>query len=337
MKTGKIILLALGLLVLGAVAAIITGPEHTHVERSVIIDAPMKMVMNHANTFEQMERWSPWAELDTNQITKIEGEDGTVGSKYYWEGNDDVGKGEQTITEVSDTKVVTDLYFIEPWEGHSTATFTVEQVEEGTKATWAFDSPNNWFSKLMNVFMSMDDMLGPDFEKGVNKLKVLVDESKSQTTFNGLEVLTEDFAERTYVGVRQTIGWEEMEAFFGNSFGKTYGALAATGIQPQGAPSGVFFTWDEENQQADLMAGTPVATGSVMDGFDAETIGGGKALVVNYYGDYNGTGAAHEAIEAYIKFHSADVGHVAIEEYITDPGTEPDTSKWLTRIVYPLN
>ena len=42
------------------------------------------------------------------------------------------------------------------------------------------------------------------------------------------------------------------------------------------------------------------------------------------------------AIEGYCKQHGLEAGVPAIEEYVTDPASEPDTSKWLTRIYYPL-
>jgi effector-binding domain-containing protein len=58
--------------------------------------------------------------------------------------------------------------------------------------------------------------------------------------------------------------------------------------------------------------------------------------LVEYYGNPEGTGAAHGAIESYCKQQGLVAGEPAIEEYVTDPASEPDTSKWLTRIYYPL-
>ena len=41
----------------------------------------------------------------------------------------------------------------------------------GTKVTWAMDGPTNFMSKFMCIFVSMDKMVGGDFEKGLASLK----------------------------------------------------------------------------------------------------------------------------------------------------------------------
>jgi len=62
------------------------------------------------------------------------------------------------------------------------------------------------------------------------------------------------------------------------------------------------------------------------------------ALVVDYYGNYDGTVAAHSALEKYMKENNmADqLAFPVIKECVTDPMTEPDPSKWLTRVYYLL-
>ncbi|MEQ9186526.1 MAG: hypothetical protein RLP15_02255, partial [Cryomorphaceae bacterium] len=100
-----------------------------------------------------------------------------------------------------------------------------------------------------------------------------------------------------------------------------------------GMPSAVYFDWNEEERSTILMAGVPVAEGSV-DGLASHEVSG-KALVIDYYGPYEGTGEAHLAMEEYMKWHGTEMGAVAIEEYITDPVEQPDPEKWLTKVYYP--
>jgi effector-binding domain-containing protein len=68
-------------------------------------------------------------------------------------------------------------------------------------------------------------------------------------------------------------------------------------------------------------------------GYQSITLGG-KALKVDYYGDYAGSEQAHVAIMEYIDQNGLTAKEPVIELYITDPGMEPDTSKWLTTIYY---
>ena len=39
------------------------------------------------------------------------------------------------------------------------------------RVTWMMDGPNTFMSKLMRVFVSMDKMIGKDFDTGLNQLK----------------------------------------------------------------------------------------------------------------------------------------------------------------------
>ena len=44
-----------------------------------------------------------------------------------------------------------------------------------THVTWTTTGPKTFMTRFIGVFMSMDKMLGPDFEKGLAKLKALVE------------------------------------------------------------------------------------------------------------------------------------------------------------------
>ena len=52
-----------------------------------------------------------------------------------------------------------------------------------------------------------------------------------------------------------------------------------------------------------------------------------------YHGGYNDMMAAHDAIGKYMKEKNLSAS-VTLEEYVTDPMTEKDSTKWLTNIYY---
>lgn len=319
---GVIGALVLILLILGLIA-----PSHTHVERSVTVQAPSDHVWSYVSSFAGMEQWSPWRELDPDQVIAIQN-DGAVGALYTWSGNEDVGKGEQTITAMNESEVVTHLHFIEPFDAEADATISVEQTEEGVKVTWSYDADSPYPMNAMNLFMDMDEMLGPDFQKGMDKLKA---PSMNESALN---IQTIDLEPRIYAGVRKTISWSEIESFYASSFESAFGAAEASNLQIVGMPSGVIFKWDEENQEVDMLAGVPLKEGKI-EGMDSEMVGG-KSLLIEYYGPYEGTEDAHIAIEKYLEENGLQSKGIAIEEYVTDPTEQPDSSKWLTEIYYPL-
>jgi len=62
-----------------------------------------------------------------------------------------------------------------------------------------------------------------------------------------------------------------------------------------------------------------------------------KALLINYYGAYDSNELAHIALNMYIQKNGLHMKKPVIEEYVTDPMSEPDPGKWLTRIIYLID
>ena len=291
---GVIGALVLVILILGLIA-----PSHTHIERSVTVQAPHDHVWYYVSSFAGMVQWSPWRELDPDQVAVIKN-DGAVGALYTWSGNEDVGKGEQTITSINETEVVTHLHFIDPFDAEADATTSVIKSEDGVKVTWSYDADAPYPMNVMNLLMDMDKMLGPDFQKGMDKLKVLAEETAPSISQESLfNIQTIELEPRVYIGVRKIIPWSEMESFYTSSFEVAFGAAQASSLEVLGMPSGVFFKWGEENQEADLLAGVPVKEGEI-EGMDSELIEG-KSLLIEYYGPYEGTGDAHMAKKMELK------------------------------------
>jgi hypothetical protein len=43
--------------------------------------------------------------------------------------------------------------------------------------TWAMHGPSNFIGKLMGIFVNMDQMIGKDFEAGLDNLKALAEKA----------------------------------------------------------------------------------------------------------------------------------------------------------------
>ena len=67
------------------------------------------------------------------------------------------------------------LDFIKPFEGHNIAEFTLVPQRDSTQVTWTMHGPTPFVSKLMQVFVSLDTMIGKDFESGLANLKTLAE------------------------------------------------------------------------------------------------------------------------------------------------------------------
>lgn len=330
---GIVVVLVLIVAVLSFIA-----PTHTHVERSVTIDAPMELVWANVNNFESMEAWSPWKDRDPEQVTTIEGEDGTVGAVYTWKGNAEVGEGSQEITAIEEGKIVTHLHFLMPFEAEADASVVLEESDSGTVVTWNYDADAPRPMNVMGLMYDMDAMLGADYMVGLEKLENQVMEAKaSRSEFNGFEIEITELVDRTYIGVRDTlsIDGDGFEAFYMENFPKTYKAVTKAELELAGQPSGLYFTWDEANNSTAMMAAIPVSPGSECEGFDKYDIGG-KALMINHFGPYEKTGDAHMAMEAYMNWHELKMRGPAIEMYVNTPQDVADMSELHTVIYYPV-
>lgn len=177
MKILKFIAILIAILIGVALIAALMGPKNYHVERSKIINANDSITFNYVSKFGNWGGWSPWAEKDPNMKIKIEGQDGTVGAVNSWsDGNPDVsGTGSMTLTEVTpNSKVGYDLQFTEPMVMQSKGGFSLEAIAPNkTKVTWHDEGDIPFMQRAFMLFMDLDAMMGPDFERGLTKIDSL--------------------------------------------------------------------------------------------------------------------------------------------------------------------
>jgi len=168
----KIIAIVVAVLVAAVLGFALTKPDSFNVQRTTRINAPAEKIFPLINDFHSWASWSPWEKLDPAMRRTNSGAAMGQGAVYEWEGNAKVGKGRMEITEVSPpTKVTVKLDFLKPIEGHNIAEFTLEPQGDSTSVTWAMRGPSPFISKVFQVFISMDGMLGKEFETGLANLK----------------------------------------------------------------------------------------------------------------------------------------------------------------------
>lgn len=164
------------LLVVGVLAMAGMQPDTFRIERKIEIKAAPDKVFAVVDDFHQWAAWSPWEHLDPNMKKTFSGPASGKGAGYTWEGNKDVGKGAMEITDAeAPSKIAIKLDFLAPFEAHNTTEFTFAPSGDGTTVTWAMTGPNPFPMKIMHVFLSMDAMVGNDFERGLSSLKSIAE------------------------------------------------------------------------------------------------------------------------------------------------------------------
>ncbi len=154
-----------------------TKPEAYHVERSITIKAPPEKIFPLINDFHAWNDWTPYNK-DPAMKKTYGGSVNGKGATYAWEGNSEVGQGDIIIAgTTAPNKIVLDLHFIKPFKAQSVVVFTLNVAGDATQVTWGMDGTNTLISKVMGLFVSMDNMIGKDFAAGLAKLKTVAERS----------------------------------------------------------------------------------------------------------------------------------------------------------------
>jgi effector-binding domain-containing protein len=312
----------------------LVAPKSYKVERSTSIDAPKELVFHHVKYWRNWSAWSPWAEQDPAMQITVEGVDGQEGSSYNWQGDPDLtGKGKMTNTGIKESEeILYHLHFIEPWESESDGYVRLSQEGEGTRVAWGFygETPIPW--NIFMLFANMDKMIGGDFEKGLSLLKEIVENEYAQ--IKDFDVKQVIFPAKNYAAVRGNVSFSEMTSFYESSFGTLMQAIGKSRVRKIGVPSGLYYSWDEQNTNTDMAAAIPVRGSLSGEGIEMIHLPAQTAYMIDYYGDYESLYYPHQALNMYLTENMLTPKSPAVEEYVTDPAAEPDTSKWLTKIYY---
>lgn len=152
------------------------APSSYDVSRTVEIGRPPEAVFNYLKYLRNQDEWSPWARKDPHMKKGFRGTDGTVGAVSSWEGDKQVGSGQQEITHIVEgRRIESQLRFLKPWKSTSGAYLDVEPAGSRTLVRWGFKGSLGFPMRIMMLFMSMEKMVGKDFEEGLSNLKTLLE------------------------------------------------------------------------------------------------------------------------------------------------------------------
>lgn len=330
--------IVLGVALAGA-AFVVVGlllPRTAQVERSTVIDAPRATVFTVLNGFRQFGKWSPWAGIDPNATTTIEGPAVGVGAKLGWSGNADVGSGTQEIVEsVPYERIALRLGFGD-FPGTFGARFELGDAGGGTRVTWVFEADyggsilGRWFGLLA------DRMVGPDYEKGLAQLKGLV-EQLPRADFSSLKVVAVETTADPVVqlSVRSADNPNAIGVALGVAYSRLSGYINVAGLQQTAGPIAIFR--GAEQGTLTLDAAIPVDRGDAAPTGQVRLahLPAGPALRAEYQGAYAGLAAARAQMVAYLAAAGIEPAGPTWEQYVSDPARTPEP-QLVTHIYVPV-
>jgi len=163
------------ILVLGVLGMAVIKPAVFTVSRQLSIKARPEKIFPLIANFHNFILWSPF-ETDPKMKRTFTGPDEGVGAVYAFEGNRNVGAGRiEIIRLLAPAEIVMQLQFFRPMKNVNEVVFLLTPRGNETDVLWEMRGPASFLSKVMQVFVSMDKMVGGRFEKGLTSLKNLAE------------------------------------------------------------------------------------------------------------------------------------------------------------------
>ncbi|MBP9151059.1 MAG: GyrI-like domain-containing protein [Flavobacteriales bacterium] len=332
MKVLKIIgiaaLILLGIYVIVAAVA----PSSLVVEKSISVNAPVATVFNEVNCFDKWPAWSAWDAMDSTMANEYSENPCGMDAWNSWVGENS-GVGKQVILEVKLNEYIkTSLVFGDD-PAVQTAEWFFEEVDGVTKVTW------NFVGSEVSFFKRPGNLIGEHFISSayIASLAALkeVAEAAPVVEESAYEIKEVELEEVKYLLVSGDVKPADIEAFYGEKFALIMGYITDEKVDVAGHPSGLFYSWTDT--LAKMSAAIPVASDVAgTNDIEFRIVAAARGLQIDYYGAYNQSEAAHYAIDDYLVANGLELAGAVREVYVTDPMSEPDTSKWLTQIIYPV-
>lgn len=181
MKIAKKILISVAVLLAGIFIYVGQKPAAYKISRELALNAPVEAVFPFLNSSKLANDWMPWRDSDPQLKMSYSGPETGVGSTSSWESPGRMGVGKAEVVEaIPNQKIKTKITYEKPMQFTQMSEFLLTANGTGSKVRWSVEGENTFIGRLMCFLtvMDMDKYVGGEFEKGLNKLKLLVEAKK---------------------------------------------------------------------------------------------------------------------------------------------------------------
>lgn len=333
MKALKIVIIILVVLLAIILVPPLFMSSELYLEETKVLTAPTEVVWEQVNCLENWEKWDIWHQ-DESLVGYYEGPACGKDAKNIWDMKNSDEGGSQIIVESMEYQFIkTFLDFREM--GSAESEFMFEQVENGTKLTWNFRSDSPYpIMRWMNTFM-IGPMITKAYKDGLNNLEILTKDMKPTPKYTTSEIALKDVKSTYAMAYRTKCTMEEVGEAMGPAFGAIMQVVGTNGAQVIGSPFSIWYEWENEIMEFDNAIPINKKIKGTDDVLPIKTYGG-KVAYVSHMGEYSTTNYSWGILETYLKENNLEMNGAPYEVYITDPQTEPDPSKWITELYWPI-
>lgn len=330
-KFTKILLYILVIIVLVVVIAYLL-PKTYRVERSVYIKSKADVIYKLTSNFKLWHLWVAWTkESDSTAVFVITGPDAATGAGMKWTGKE-LGVGEMvTSSLIPEQEIAYDLSF-DNGAYRSKGKITIEKTGDSCLVSWIDEGVLGYNPVSRYMGLLMDRMMGPDFEKGLAKLKTI---SEKRADWPKIEQIT--MTPLTTLIILDSAGPETYGSVMGKAFGEIMTFAESKKLKITGSPFAMYLKWDSVTMRSTMNIGIPVEKAVTPNGrVKVLEIPAQDVVKAQYFGPYDKTGPVYYILEQYIREIGKTPSGGPWEIYVTDPMTEKDPMKCETTILFPV-
>lgn len=310
------------------------SPKEIKTTQSIVINRVPYVVFDQVNNLTHWNSWSPWKLRDPDMEQKFSENPIGTGAIVRWKSESE-GSGEQTIVESTAPGKIKLALVFDDWDGTTYSNWKFEKEDENnTKVTWNLEgSALPFFIRPLGFSWNAD--IKKDYNEGLINLKAVC-ESVPQKNEN-LRVKIVETKSIIYIGKRLNVNAAEMGTAMGTAYKKINEYLAKEDLKYSGKPFSIYYKSEIESKDFDILAAMPIENEieSTKD-FETGILPAGNAATISHFGNYYNLPATYHIIREWLQNEDYQIEGNSWEVYITDPYNESDSSKWETRIYFPI-
>ncbi|MBL0341497.1 MAG: GyrI-like domain-containing protein [Bacteroidetes bacterium] len=290
-------------------------------------------MFNQINTPKSWKNWSYWDQIDPAMKSVYEGPESGLGAIHKWTSNNNsVGNGSLTIIESSEPDKIEYALTFEGM-GTSNGGWLLKDSGEAILVNAFLDIDLPFMGRFFPG-MFMEKSIGIDFEKTIEGLKKYT-ETLQDTLVTAWEIEQVTKEAQPILSIKIKCSSKEFNSKLEEGFNQLSESLVVQGLKQTGNRFTIYQVWSKDSVEMEpcIPINTP---GKTVDGINASILPASKALKVDYYGKSEGSELAHAYMYEWMNKNNLPAIGAPWEEYLFDPLNEPDTSKWLTKIYYPI-
>jgi hypothetical protein len=146
-------------------------PASFRIERSTTINAPAARVFALINDFHNWGNWSPRETIDPAMTRSFSGSPSGVGAVYAGMETRRPVRAVWKSPRASHHRPSTSESISLDRSKHMTSSSSVPTRRRSRRVTWVMHGPTAFMTKVVRVFINMDNLIGKDFDRGLANMK----------------------------------------------------------------------------------------------------------------------------------------------------------------------